>query len=55
LHDTSGNDDFDPRRKLKVWKNSMKVSELVAAKEHRVTLSISELPDEVLLSTLCLL
>jgi len=47
LHDPSEDDDFDPRQTLKVWKKSMRVSELVAAKEHRVTFSIGELPVEV--------
>jgi len=38
---------FDPRQCLKVWKNSMRISDLHAAKEHRVTLVASELPPEV--------
>lgn len=47
LRDPQGDDDFDPRQTLKVWKNSMRVSDLVAAKEHRVTFALSELPEEV--------
>ena len=42
-HDPS----FDPRQCMKVWKNSMRISDLHAAKEHRVTLSLKELPQEV--------
>lgn len=47
LRGPSDDDDFDPRQTLKVWKNSMRVSGLVTAKEHRVTLNVSDLPDEV--------
>jgi len=33
---------------MKVWKNSMRISDLHAAKEHRVTVGFDELPREVL-------
>lgn len=38
---------FGPRQSLKVFKNSIRVSDLPAAKEHRLTLGLSELPQEL--------
>lgn len=47
LRDPSNDEDFDPRQSLKIWKNSMRRSGPVAAKEHRVTLRLAKLPEEV--------
>lgn len=38
---------FDPRQSIKVFKDSVRISDLPAAKEHRLTLSLSELPQEL--------
>lgn len=47
LRSPQAGEDFDPRECLKVWDKSMKISDLDAAKEHKITLALSELPEEV--------
>lgn len=45
----AGDGDFDPRESLRVWDKSMRISDLEAAKEHKITLALGELPVEVCL------
>jgi hypothetical protein len=47
LRQPKAGEDFDPRESLKVWEKSMRISDLDAAKEHKITLSLEELPQEV--------